>query len=84
MTPEGIKFERDVDRSQSVTRSTGRKLDLVIIAILGVAVVFFALDKFVWSATPEASGAAAKRAPLAITNTFTTGDMCTVSVCRSS
>jgi TolB-like protein len=51
LTPQGLRFERDVDPSESVTRTTGRKLDLVIIAILSVAVVFFALDKFVWTAT---------------------------------
>jgi len=37
MTPEGIKREEDVDRSQSVTASTGRKLDYVIIAALVIA-----------------------------------------------
>jgi TolB-like protein len=50
MTPEGLKFERDVDRSQSITHSTGRKLNFVTIAILSVALILFALDKFVWNA----------------------------------
>ena len=27
ITPEGIKREKDVDRSQSITHTTGRKLD---------------------------------------------------------
>jgi hypothetical protein len=27
MTPEGIRLEKEVDRSQSITHSTGRKLD---------------------------------------------------------
>jgi hypothetical protein len=49
MTPEGLKFERDVDRSQSITHSTGRKLNFVTIAILSVALILFALDKFVWT-----------------------------------
>jgi TolB-like protein/tetratricopeptide (TPR) repeat protein len=53
LTPEGLKFERDVDPAQSVTRSTGRKLNYVIIGILFVAVIFFALDKFIWSAPVE-------------------------------
>jgi len=48
LTPEGLKREEDVDRSASVTAQTGRKLDLVIIAVLTVAVTFFVLDKFVW------------------------------------
>ena len=37
MTPEGIKREEDVDRSQSITASTGRKLNYVIIAALVIA-----------------------------------------------
>lgn len=41
LTPEGIKREKDVDRSQSITDDTGRKLDYVTIAavILGVAFI---------------------------------------------
>ena len=38
LTPEGIKKEREVDRDKSITRQTGRKLDLVTIGML-VAVV---------------------------------------------
>ena len=37
LTPEGLKLERDVDRSQSITTRTGRKLDFGIIALLVVA-----------------------------------------------
>ena len=37
MTPEGIKREKDVDRSQSITADTGRKLNYTIIAALIVA-----------------------------------------------
>ncbi len=36
LTPEGIKKEKDVDRSQSITHVTGRKLDFVIIGLLAV------------------------------------------------
>jgi len=46
LTPEGVKLERDVDRSQSVTQSTGRKLDFIIIGVLSIALIMFALDKF--------------------------------------
>jgi TolB-like protein len=52
-TPEGVKLESEVDRDQSITRVTGRRLDFVIIGILSVAVVFFALDKFVWTGSVE-------------------------------
>jgi len=41
LTPEGIKKEKDVDRSQSITRQTGRKLDYTIIAVLALALVYF-------------------------------------------
>ena len=46
MTPEGIKKEKDVDRSQSITPTTGRKLDRSIIVILLIAVIYFAWDNF--------------------------------------
>lgn len=49
ITPEGIKKEKDVDRSASVAHQTGRKLDFVIIGILSVAVLMFVLDKFYWT-----------------------------------
>jgi TolB-like protein len=47
LTPEGIKLEKDVDRGQSITHVTGRKLNYFIIAALAVALVFFAFDKWV-------------------------------------
>ena len=53
LTPEGLKFERDVDRSQSITPTTGRKLDFMIIGVLVIGLVLFALDKFLWSADSE-------------------------------
>ena len=37
MTPEGIKREKQVDRSESITPQTGKKLDRVIIVVLAVA-----------------------------------------------
>ena len=45
MTPEGIKKEKDVDRSQSITRMTGRKLDRIIIGLLVVAVGYFLWER---------------------------------------
>jgi len=46
MTPDGIKREVEVDRSQSITPQTGRKLDRTIIAVLVVALGWFSFDKF--------------------------------------
>jgi hypothetical protein len=40
-TPEGLKWEKDVDRSAPVTRQTGKQLDRIIIVILALAVGFF-------------------------------------------
>jgi adenylate cyclase len=47
LTPEGIKREAEVDRTESITHVTGRKLDFAIIGLLAIAVVYFAVDKFV-------------------------------------
>ena len=47
LTPEGIKLEKDVDRSESITRTTGRKLDYMIIAVLVVAVGFLVVHNYV-------------------------------------
>lgn len=41
LTPEGLKKEKDVDRSVSITGTTGRKLDFSIIALLVVALGYF-------------------------------------------
>ncbi|MGB5629720.1 MAG: hypothetical protein WBM57_10155 [Woeseiaceae bacterium] len=53
MTPEGIKREKEVDRSASITPQTGKKLDRVIIAVLVVALAWFAWDKFGGPAEPS-------------------------------
>ena len=45
MTPEGVKREKDVDRSESITHATGRKLDFVIIGTLFIAVVYFVWER---------------------------------------
>ena len=42
MTPEGLKREKDVDRSKSITHVTRRKLDNVIIVTLVLGVIYFA------------------------------------------
>ena len=41
ITPEGIKRERDVDRNQSISKHTGRKLDYTIIFVLVLALGYF-------------------------------------------
>jgi len=46
LTPEGLKKETEIDRSQPVTRSTGRKLNSVTMVLMAVALAWFAWDKF--------------------------------------
>jgi TolB-like protein len=45
LTPDGVKLEKDVDRSESITSNTGRKLDRVIIAALVLALAYFFWDR---------------------------------------
>ena len=47
MTPEGLKKEKDVDRSQSITHTTGRKLDRMIIGVMAVVLAFLVVDRVV-------------------------------------
>jgi adenylate cyclase len=49
MTPDGIKKEKDIDRSQSMTAATGQKLNYTIIGLLVLALGYFAFDKYVAS-----------------------------------
>jgi TolB-like protein/Tfp pilus assembly protein PilF len=46
-TPEGLKRESEIDRAESITHRTGRKLDFAIIGVLAVAVVLLLTDRFV-------------------------------------
>jgi len=46
LTPEGIKREKDVDRSQADSAEAGRKLDIAIIVMLVLIVGFVAWDRF--------------------------------------
>ncbi|HSM27494.1 MAG TPA: tetratricopeptide repeat protein [Thioalkalivibrio sp.] len=54
LTPEGLKKESEVDRSQSVTPQTGKKLDRAIMVVLALGLAFFAFDKFVLDPQREA------------------------------
>jgi len=51
LTPDGVKREADVDRSHSIRRETGRKLDRSIIVILMIALAYF-----VWESRFEEKG----------------------------
>ena len=51
MTPEGLKREVEVDRSQSMTPETGKKLNVVIIVLLVIAISGLVVDRLI----PETS-----------------------------
>jgi TolB-like protein len=55
LTPEGLKKESDVDRTQSIAPHTGKKLDRTIMVVLALALVYFAVDKFVLNPQREAA-----------------------------
>ena len=70
LTPEGIKLEKDVDRSQSITGETGRRLDYMILAGVAIVVLVVIADYFTDSdsnivATDAAQSAAAYVTPTA-------------------
>ena len=45
MTPEGVKKTEEVDQSESITHSTGKKLNFVIMAALVIAVGYFIWER---------------------------------------
>lgn len=47
LTPEGLKKESEVDRTQSSASHIGKKLDRLIMVVLSLALGYFAFDKFV-------------------------------------
>jgi TolB-like protein len=47
LTPEGLKRDAEVPPEHSIAPQTARRMDRMIIAVLALALVYFALDKFV-------------------------------------
>jgi len=48
LTPEGIKLQKEVDRNQSITRETGKKLNHITLAALALVVVFVVGERFLF------------------------------------
>ena len=46
LTPDGLKREKEVDRSQSIAPRTGKNLNNLIFAVMALAIAYFAYDKF--------------------------------------
>ena len=65
MTPEGLKRESEVPRDASITAHTARRLDYVVIVLLGVAIAFFAYDRFTRTPAPVVTEAPATAEPAA-------------------
>ncbi len=57
MTPEGLKREKDVDRSESITHETGQRINQITIGVLVIAVGFLLADKFILSKPVIETGA---------------------------
>jgi TolB-like protein/thioredoxin-like negative regulator of GroEL len=60
LTPEGLKRESEVDRSDSITSQTGRKLNLVTIGMLVAVVGFVILERVMFPVATEVPPAVAE------------------------
>jgi len=63
MTPEGIKRESEIDRTQPVTEQTSKKLGVATVALLAAAVTLLLLDRFIGPGETDTSDASS--APVA-------------------
>ncbi|HTI95740.1 MAG TPA: hypothetical protein VL425_04440, partial [Rudaea sp.] len=62
-TPQGLKRESEIVGDASIARSTGRKLDKAIIAVLAIAVVLLLTNTFVWKKGEGLQGDSASTVP---------------------
>src|SRR5210317_329547 len=53
MTPEGLKKEKDVERTQSIAPKTGKKLNNTILVLMALAIGYLLFDKFSAPEQPE-------------------------------
>ncbi len=54
MTPEGLKRERDVDPTSSITPDTAKKINSVIVVLLVLAIVGMVVDRMLPEQAPQA------------------------------
>ena len=66
VTPEGVKREKDIDRSQSITQRTGRKLDVTIAVLLVVGIAFLAYEQFSSTGTTAETAATESEQSIAV------------------
>ena len=55
LTPEGLKREHEVERDQSITRTTGRKINYLIGALAAIAIAMMIAQRFIPRAAPAAT-----------------------------
>ena len=73
LTPEGLKRERDIDRSQSIVHQTGHRMNTVIVVLLVLAIGGLIADRLVPEAVtpgeagPDSAGVIEKQAASATT-----------------
>jgi hypothetical protein len=63
MTPEGVKRESEIDRSQSITSQTGKKLNNAILVLMALAIGYLLFDKFSKGSEPFSQETAEQTAP---------------------
>ena len=47
ITPGGLKPTSQVDKTQSITRETGRKLNFALLILLAIAATVYLVDKYI-------------------------------------
>ena len=52
LTPDGVKREKDVDRSQSITQQTGKRMDTAIVVLLVLAIMAVIVDRLLPETMP--------------------------------
>jgi TolB-like protein len=58
LTPEGIKRESEIDRSQSITPQTGRRLNSTIIGLLLLVIALMVVERVFFAETEVTEGSA--------------------------
>lgn len=68
LTADGLKREKDVDRSQSITGDTGRKLDFVTLAALILTISLVVAERYVFpgAGDPAAADVSAGEVSIAV------------------
>ena len=63
ITPEGLKKEKEVERAESVTHETAKKLDMAVIVLLVLGIGGLLLDRFIPERTVVSEGEVSEIAP---------------------